>query len=228
MLPGTVTTPFSALVASIIVSKTYRFKVLNCVGWALVTLGFALMTTLSATSNDAKQYGFQVIYGLGGGTVFLARLCATQASQEDDNVAMATALVSFITSLGEAFGVAVGGTIFQNQWQRLVDKAVIQDRLPKQYILNSNLAAQAASLMIEFPPEIQILYRDIMAQVIDQVFIVLASLSGFAFLVSLIAKNLSLKRESNSTQGFIEKPVRVRNDTASPSHEPQSLPLGPS
>jgi len=211
MLPGSLTLPLSAVVASIIVAKTYKFKILNIVGWALTTLGFALMTTLSATSNG-KQFGFQVLYGIGGGVVFLTRLCATQASQPDNDVAMATALVSFITSLGEAFGVGIGGAIYQNEWQRIVDDSVSRELLPKQYVLNSDVAEQAASLIHSFPPEITALYMDITAQVIDKLFIVLAALSGFAFLVSLIARDLSLKRDTSSAQAFKDKPKTETED----------------
>jgi hypothetical protein len=219
MLPGTVTLPISAIIGAVIIAKTHRFKIINSIGWAFMTVGFATMTTLSANSNRGKQFGPQIIYGLGGGVVFLCRLCATQASQSDGDVAMATALVSFITSLGQAFGVGVGGLIFQSEWEHIVSSAVSGNRLPKQYILSSKDAEQSAVLIAAFPPEIQIVYREIVAQVIDKLFIVLASLSGLAFLVSLTAKNLSLEKDTRSAQAFTERGGRIRQGASRRSDE---------
>lgn len=124
---------------------------------------------------------------------FLCRLCSTQASQSSGDVAMITALVSFITSLGQAFGVGIG-LIFQSEWEHIVAAAVFRNRLPKQYILSSNDARQSAALIPAFTLEVQVVYGQIVAQVIDKLFIVLGPLSGLAFLVSLIAKNVSLER----------------------------------
>ena len=106
---------------------------------------------------------------------------------------MTTALVSFITSLGEAFGVGIG-FIFQSEWEHIVAAAVSENRLSKQYILSSNDAGQSAALIAAVPLEVQTVYRQIVAQVIDKLFIVLGSLSGLAFLVSLIDENVSLGR----------------------------------
>lgn len=219
MLPGTVTLPFSAIIAAVIIAKTHRFKILNIVGWAFMTVGFALMTTLSAHSNRGKQFGPQILYGLGGGVVFLCRLCATQASQSDGDMAMATALVSFITSLGETFGVGIGGLIFQSEWEHIVAAAVSGNRLPKQYILSSNDAEQSAALIAAFPLKVQTVYRQIVAQVIDKLFIVLASLSSLAFLVSLIAKNVSLEKDTRSAQAFTERGGTLRQRASRRSEE---------
>jgi hypothetical protein len=192
MFPGTVTLPFSAIMAAVIRAKTHKFKRMNSGGRAFMIVGFALMTTLSAHSDRGKQFGPYILYSPGDDS-FLCRLCSTQASQPDGDVAMTTALVSFITSLGEAFVVGIG-LIFQSEWEHIVTAAVSENRLSKQYILSSNDAGQSAALIAAVPLEVQTVYRQIVAQVINKLFIVLGSLSGLAFLVSLMAKNISLER----------------------------------
>ena len=215
MLPGTVTVPAFAVVSGIIIAKTYRFKITNSFGWALLTIGFSLMTTLSRTSNPGKQFGFQIIYGIGGGIVFVSRICAVQASQRDEDGSMATALISFTISLGQAFGVGLGGVIFQNQWDQRVAASVSDRQLPASYIIPSDKAEQAAAIITQFPTNVQILYRDIMAKVIDRLFLVLGAVSGFAFVVSLLAKDLSLTRDT-------EKPQSPPDWESGMKHKPES------
>ncbi|KAF1997494.1 MFS general substrate transporter [Amniculicola lignicola CBS 123094] len=212
MLPGTLTLAASGLVAALIIMKTQKFKYLHTIGWALMTLGFGLITTLSPTSNGAMQFGYQAIYGLGGGAVFLARICAVQASQEDEDVGMATALISFITSIGQAFGVGVGGVIFQNLWSARINSAVSSNLIPKQYVLGPQEVEMAGSLIQAFPVEIQHVYTAIMAQVIDRFFVVLTIFSGVAFLVSLGVKDLGMTKETKSAQKFSENALGQRVD----------------
>jgi hypothetical protein len=118
---------------------------------------------------------------------------------------MATAMVSFIGSLGEAFGVGIGGVVFQNQWNRHVREQISGGNIPGEYIISYRQAEHVATLITGFPGPIQTIYRVVMADVIDSLFIVLAALSGIALIVSLGSRNLSLSRETKSTQQFQEK-----------------------
>ena len=125
----------------------------------------------------------------------------------------ATAMVSFLTSLGESFGVGIGGVVFQNEWNRHVERATLSQIIAPEFVLSYKQAEQAASLIKFFPTHIQNVYRVIMADVIDVLFIVLAVFSGAAFLASLVSRNLSMDRETKSNQQFQEK---KRIDTGGP------------
>jgi hypothetical protein len=117
----------------------------------------------------------------------------------------ATAMVSFIISLGEAFGVGIGGVVFQNEWNRHIERAILSEIMAPEFVLSYKEAEQAASLIELFPVYIQTLYRVIMADVIEALFIVLAVFSGAAFLASLVSRDLSMDRETRSSQQFQEK-----------------------
>lgn len=118
---------------------------------------------------------------------------------------MATAMVSFLGSLGEAFGVGIGGVLFQNQWNKHVHQQLSAGNISAEYIISYRQAEEVASLIEVFPEIIQRIYRVIMADVIDSLFILLAVFSAAALLVSLGSKNLSLSRETKSVQQFKEK-----------------------
>lgn len=50
----------------------------------------------------------QILQGLGGGFVGITAQVAAQASVPRDDVAMATAMILLLTSIGGAFGSAIG------------------------------------------------------------------------------------------------------------------------
>ncbi|KAH7387011.1 major facilitator superfamily domain-containing protein [Phaeosphaeria sp. MPI-PUGE-AT-0046c] len=205
ILPGTLFVPVSAVVGGFIISKLQKFRTVNSVSWLLVTVGFSLMTRLSIASPSRNMFGFQVIYAIGAGVLFPGRMCAVQASEKDEDVPMATAMVSFMGSLGSAFGVAIGGVVFQNEWARHVHKHVSTGKILSEYIISSDQAEHVGTLMDEFPSAVQTIYRVIMADTIDTLFTVLAAFSAAAFVVSLGSRNLSLSRETKSSQQFEEK-----------------------
>ena len=114
-------------------------------------------------------------------------------------------MVSFITSLGQAFGVGIGGVVFQNQWNKKIQEELSSGRLSLDYIISYREAEQAAERIRPFPADVQTTYRILMADVIDTLFVVLAAFSAAALIVSLVSRNLSMDRETRSLQQFKEK-----------------------
>jgi hypothetical protein len=114
-------------------------------------------------------------------------------------------MVSFITSLGQAFGVGIGGVVFQNQWNKKIQEELSLGRLSPDYIISYREAEQAAERIEPFPAGVQTTYRILMADVIDTLFLVLAAFSAAALIVSLVSRNLSMDRETRSLQQFKEK-----------------------
>jgi hypothetical protein len=114
-------------------------------------------------------------------------------------------MISFITSLGQAFGVGIGGVVFQNQWNKHIDNKLSSDALSPEYIISYRESEQAAEIIESFPTNVQTTHRILMADVIDTLFIVMAAFSAAAFVMSLVSRNLSLDRETRSTRQFKEK-----------------------
>jgi hypothetical protein len=187
-------------------SVTSHFKYANVLGWILITAGMASLSTLKIYSLPAAQYGYQVLYGIGGGILFPGRLYAVQASQEDNDVGIATTMVSFMTSLGEAFGVSIGGTIFQNRWGQLVEEALDSGIIDKDTFIGAADSERAAEIMADFPQQIILLYRGIAASSTDTIWLVLACLASIGVLIAFLSDDLSLDRVTKSKQEFIIAP----------------------
>ena len=202
MLPSTLIIPFSAAIAGILMTRFAQFKYLNALGCLFLVSGTASLSTLRVDPARGQQIGFQILYAIGGGILFPGRLMAVQASQVEEDIRMATALVSFGTSLGQALGVAMGSTAFQNEWNSLVDHDVRNGKIPQRFRLNADQAAKAAEIIATFPSvTVREAYREIMALSTARIWVICAALAGTAFVAAaLFSRNLSLHKEPKGTK----------------------------
>lgn len=176
------------------------FKYHNIAAWILLSVGVGLLATLTSTTLLWHAYGFQLILAVGGGILFPGRLLSTQAPQKPSDVPVATALVSFFTSFGEAVGVGVGGTVIQNRWDRLTDEQIERGNIPPQFRIPGKFAESAAEKMRELPESVQVLYREVMSGSARTLWITLATVCVVGFLVSLGQRNVRLDKEVDSEE----------------------------
>lgn len=126
--------------------------------------------------------------------MFPGRLCAVQAPQKLVDVSIATALVSFFTSLGEAFGVAIGDAVFQNRWEIQLKKNIEEGMLPEGLVVGGKMAESIGKVIYEFPKGVQDVYRAMMADAIGSLWVVVAVFAGVALIGCLISRDLTLDR----------------------------------
>ncbi|KAH9954618.1 major facilitator superfamily domain-containing protein [Lactifluus volemus] len=104
-----------AVVAGIVVKKSGNYVIPTYVGWVLAVVGAGLLTTLHADSSMAKSIGFQIVIGSGGGAIHVTSMYPILASIPVTQTAPAMTLFVFLRSLGNMWGVTVGGAILQNE-----------------------------------------------------------------------------------------------------------------
>jgi len=108
-------------------------------------------------------YGLRVIAAVGGGFLFQLPLYAVQSTTVNEHLGIATAGITFFRSVGQAFGVAIGGTVFQNEFDRYASKGVADATIPKQYLITGAQAAGAYKVIGTFPENVVTTYRYIYA-----------------------------------------------------------------
>ncbi|KAK5996104.1 Efflux pump FUS6-like protein [Cladobotryum mycophilum] len=207
ILPSTLIVPPSAAIAGILMSKFNHFKYFNLAAFVLIAAGCAALSTLRADASTAKMIGFQILYSIGGGILFPGRLVAVQMAQremsedgKDDgaDVRMATSLVSLTTSMGEAFGIAMGSTTLQGAWNPLVRKAVADGRIPEMFILSGALAARSAELIKDFPEPVAQVYREIAALSIARIWYICVGMAGLGIIAAILSKNIAFNKAEES------------------------------
>ncbi|TVY81133.1 Efflux pump FUS6, partial [Lachnellula suecica] len=205
-LPATAPVALSAVFCGIWVAKTLRFQKMTWLAWVLMVTGTGLNALMKPDSNAGVTYALRIIPAIGGGFLFQLPLFVVQATAKDDDVGIATATVTFFRSIGQAFGVAIGGTVFQNEFDKFLGKAVMKGTISSQFIVTGAEAAGAYGAIGYFPEAVIIAYRYIYADSLRTVWYVATGIAGAGLLVSLLVKNESMDRGNNAKQAFkVEK-----------------------
>lgn len=198
LTPGAAVAPAAALITGLIIAKISRFKLVNILSWCFLLLGFSLSTTVFRDTRMAFIYVYQVLYAIGAGALYIGRILAMQASQETADVPMATSMISFFASVGQAFGVAIGSALYNHGWQSGLTKAIDTDQLPAQYILPVTYLEQVSSVLGDLPKDVQAVYGTIAATANRELFIALAACSGLGLVIALFSQNLRLEKSEEA------------------------------
>lgn len=109
--------PASGLVGAV-VQRRGKWKWSLWLGWAINTLGAGLFLLLDKNTHVAAWVFIFLTCGFGQGALISAHNIGVQAIADKDDVAWASALFTFIRSVGLCLGVALGGTVLQTQLAR--------------------------------------------------------------------------------------------------------------
>lgn len=106
--------PASALIG-LAISRLGRWRWAVWMGWTVNTLGMGLLILLGTSTSVVAMVFIFLVVGLGQGALLIGHNFAVQALATVEDIASATALFAFVRGLGLCLGVAIGGTVFQNQ-----------------------------------------------------------------------------------------------------------------
>ena len=120
-----------AVIVGIMISHFGRYRWANYVGFSLQALGLATLTIFGRdiAATPANWVCPLAIAGLGTGFLFASLRLALQSAASNEETADAVSVYIFIRDLGLTLGVAISGTIFQNQIrQTLADIPMLKDQ----------------------------------------------------------------------------------------------------
>ncbi|CCM02629.1 uncharacterized protein FIBRA_04732 [Fibroporia radiculosa] len=132
-----------SLVSGAVVAKTGRYRPPLWAGWVLVVLGQALLMLLRADSARVIAIVFSVIIGTGTGFVYSTTYFPVLAPLSIASGAPAMALYVFLRTFGQVWGVAIGGSVLQNQ---------LMQRLPSAFYAHSSHGTALAYATIPVIP----------------------------------------------------------------------------
>jgi hypothetical protein len=201
-LPITLTTAPSAAIAGLVMTLTLRFRPAIWVGWAITLIATGLFTLFSPSTTVGEHIGYFILMGVGCGILFPGLQFAVQAGQPDDDVALATSTFVFLRSLGQTFGVALGGVIFQNGWDTNMAKLIADHAIPTSFQINGFQAEGAVPYLSQLAPEVLVLAKKLYADSLRSVWYFFIPLAGISFVASLFMRNYSLDKVLNSKQMF--------------------------
>ncbi len=105
----------TSLISGQVISRTGRYKPFPVAGTAIITAGFALLSTMDAGVSTATVSLYIALVGIGLGMTMQVIVLAAQNSAAYRNLGVVTSSVTFLRSMGGAIGVAIFGAIFSNR-----------------------------------------------------------------------------------------------------------------
>jgi EmrB/QacA subfamily drug resistance transporter len=115
LLPMMVGLFAASIITGQLVSKGWKYRPFPIIGTAVMTIGLALLGTISSTSSLVLMGFYMFVLGTGIGLVMQILVTAVQNSVNHEDVGAATAGANFFRSIGGSFGTAVFGALFANE-----------------------------------------------------------------------------------------------------------------
>jgi len=195
--------PFSCLSAiAVEFFRRYRWNI--WLGWIFLPCGLGLMSLLDRSSSVAAQSGFQVIAGLGIGTLYCVLVIPMQASAPSvDDTGLAVGMLVFFRLFGTVVGLALGSATFNNVFKHHI--ASIGPLPPSTAILeNSNEAIGFIPSLrsLNVPPATMAFILEAYMSSIRAIWLIMAGLGAVGCLTSLFTKELTLEKDDVGRQRF--------------------------
>ncbi|KAJ4289407.1 hypothetical protein N0V88_006887 [Collariella sp. IMI 366227] len=193
-------------IAAMGVERTRRYLWEIWLGWIILSVGVGLFGSWGTEHNTTMMpAGFQVVAGIGLGTLFIGPPIPMQASVErvkDQGLAVGI-LVTF-RLFGTLLGLVIAATAFGNQFAASVAGL---GPLPAQAAIleNPNEALSFIPYLrhVQLPAETMSCIRDAYAQALRAVFHILEAFGGVGFFASLFTRESAIESKEAGKQGFV-------------------------
>ncbi|KAK4546813.1 hypothetical protein LTR36_001545 [Oleoguttula mirabilis] len=200
LFPATFTVAPTAIVTGIVISKFGRYRWAVWASWGCATLGIGFLCAVDMNTQLTQVLLTDLLAGVGLGGLFPALQFQLQAASDPKTLAFSVAMFSFFRGLGQTLGIAIGGTIFQNE---------LASKLSQQPLFASRaqeLARDATSLvawMRNAPEgEARQVMRTAYTESLRTVYIALACVTFVATVSSLFIRHYDIDQAMETEQGF--------------------------
>ena len=207
LFPETFTVAPAAGITGFLITKTGHYRWAIWSGWVLAVVGNGLLYLLDVDTSITAWIFINLVSGLGLGLLFPSMAFSIQASTSNKDLAFAVAMYSFFRAFGQAIGVAIGGTIFQNTMKIKLTAYPLLAGNANEYSKDAAALVQIIRTMEDGLMKTQLTqgYMDSL----KVVFITTCGLAAVGLLSSLLVRGLDLNRALETEQGFSDMPKRV-------------------
>ncbi|KAL8994387.1 MAG: hypothetical protein Q9169_005622 [Polycauliona sp. 2 TL-2023] len=203
LFPETFTVAPASVIVGILITVTGRYRWAIWSGWVLTVLGTGLLYLLDVDIPTVSWIFITLVGGLGMGMLFPSMAFAIQASQTNEDLAFAIAMFSFFRAFGQAIGVAVGGTVFQNQMKsKLLTYPALASKA-EEYSRDASSLVQIIKSMQD-----DAVKRNLQHAYADSLKVVWATMCGMAavgLILSLGTKGLDMNKPLETEQYFLDE-----------------------
>jgi EmrB/QacA subfamily drug resistance transporter len=214
---GVVLTPLmlgfiaSSIIGGQILSRTGRYKWMIIISFVITVFGLFLLSTMGVDTSHGTLIGYMVVTGLGMGVSMAAFTIVVQNAFPLSRLGEVTAGMQFFRSIGGTIGLAIFGTVLNNQFS-----SSMLNRLPAalksaaaanpsllsnpQVLVNPEAKAKLAASFDKFGPQGHSLFTQFMDAVrgsmdvaIGDLFILAALITAVGTVVLFLMKEIPLR-----------------------------------
>ncbi|KAF9105631.1 hypothetical protein BGX29_011836 [Mortierella sp. GBA35] len=198
LLPYVMMSSAIAIIVGQLTSRWGTYKEFIVLGWFAGVLSCGLMVLFDENTGRGRMVGILLVQGVSLGAVVNTQLLAVHAQLKNpSDMALATSLWTLLRTFGGVFGVALGGTLVQNSLSNA----------------NASQYAQNIKGIADLAPEFKGPVLAAFVEGLQKFFILLAALSGLAFLASFLIKRVAMdgghdeavEMQEDSGQQHVEK-----------------------
>lgn len=192
----------SSTVVGQLVTRTGRWKRYLVIGAISLTIGTALLATLTATTPLWLVGVYMFFVGAGTGMTMQNLVLVVQNSADPAQMGVASSGVNFFRSVGGTTGVAVMGSVLAaSMTQQLTDRAAevsqaIGSLGAKGQAVAEQLAAGALPTTRDLPDAIAVIIEQVAAVAISHAFLVGVPLALLSLIAIAFLPNASLHRQT--------------------------------
>ena len=202
-----------AALSAVALSRWGRYKPLHIAGFALNTLGFGLFSLLDKNSSTAAWVCFELVFAFGLGMLLNTILPAFQNGVAEADQAAATASWAFVRSLGAVWGVAIPAAVFNSYAARY--SVAVSDPAVRSIFQSGNAYASASSRFItSFAEPLRGEIVEVYTQALRKTYVIGVAFGGFAFLLSLLEREATLRTELETEFGLEERKKEGSGDSS--------------
>ncbi len=120
-----------SVVAGRLISRTGRYKFIIVGSAAALLAGMLLMTRLTATTGDWALWGMMLVVGIGIGPGMSGYTTIVQNVVAPRLMGTATGALTFFRQVGGSIGLALAGTVFNQQFASQLPVQLVQAGVPQ-------------------------------------------------------------------------------------------------
>ncbi|MDF2946326.1 MAG: transporter [Bacillales bacterium] len=133
MMPMTLSLVAASAISGQVMSKTGKYKSLLILGLFFILLGVYFKSTLKPDSSVTLVVIYNIITGIGLGSVFPILLISVQNTASDKLTGVATSSVQMFRQIGGTIGVAIFGTLLTTRMENEMGSVVGKKLLLKKF-----------------------------------------------------------------------------------------------
>lgn len=212
LLPAAIPTGLAAFAKGAFIGITGNYLIPIYVGVTFMTLGFGLFINLHADSSWAKIIIYQIIAGIGMGSLLQPPLVALQAGIKQRDIASSTATSNFLRLIAESISLVVGQVIFQNQMKDKTPYLIstIGSRLAEQ--IGAHDAAASTSLIHSLGGAQKKVVERVFANSLRPAWIMYTAVAGLSIVAALLISRTVLSKDHEIAEVGLEAEKRHAAD----------------